>query len=93
VFREREGKSLRESQPTEVVAFCDHLGLFRWCEPEYKILGKAPDVALHLFVQALRPNPIDAGEIGIEQHALAPQHHDAQRNVSVPGGLELCLHR
>jgi hypothetical protein len=50
-------------------------------EPEQEVLREPLGVALHLFVQASGRDPVERGELGIEDDALAAQQQDRAGDV------------
>ena len=67
------GKRSSEFEPFEVVAICDHLCFFSFCQHKHEIRGKALFVAFHLFVESFGRHPIEIGQIGIQNYLLAPE--------------------
>jgi hypothetical protein len=43
---------------------------------EHEIRRETLAVATHLFVEALSSDPVEAGELGVEQDPVSAQHED-----------------
>lgn len=57
------------------------LGGFFGGELKHEIFGKFAGIAFELLVEPLRGHAVEGGEIGVDEHPLAPQYEDAGLDV------------
>jgi hypothetical protein len=59
-------------------------------ELEHEIRREAVAVAADLLIETLRADPVELGELGIEQHSLAAQDEDGACDLLDGQGCRAC---
>ena len=66
-IRKGKGQTFCKLQAREVITICDHLGFLRRSELEEEILREPLRIALHRLIEGSGLNPVDGGQVGIDQ--------------------------